>query len=662
MAAHARRQAQASTSTATSPARAPAPSTTSQAQTGLASGPARSETPMLDALGAEHAADSDTFSERFNEVFQAQLHAFTDDAHAAAEQGPNVNAAHIGRASGEGLSASRLRELFTPVQRDLLAGFMADRRIPDRLFNGDELGGASAQQRIVLSGHILATGEYVPGSFAQRVHARMCGHWANLVMHYAGAGDAGGRGIREQFDHEGNLSLSTGQRSGWTGARMGEEDYLPGEQRPERSQFQMRGMNKDALDGLETGDWLWYYNDNGGGGGNHSVIFSRWASDWESETLPGTDRANWFRRAICMSQRNPADGGAEHTSLLGEYFMRNQAGHRITPVTHYSRVSADARPIRSGDDLRAVLGVGGDAARNQRFIDRLLRRHRGQRIDWEALATEIRGRNTELLRELTGQHRDRMTERQITAIEELNAAALRENSQNSDITTLCRLNDRLQAWIANTGVLEEGEEAQTERVETRHAEQHEATAPERDRIERELEAFDAEIQGYEETQHEAEERLGTLDVAEDLRSARRDRRTWRQRRRDARQRRRGTRDPQERAAIDAELETIATQLESVDEACERLDALRRSNRPEFIAARRTARRQNGLIAQAQRRRGRAEQRLHRLEGQSGRYTTHSANRRAFQGRDETREGRSGLLQNLTPQPNWTGLLVPAEGE
>lgn len=604
-------------------------------------------------------ADTDEFSEVFNREFAAQLHIFGTDGQAAAERGPDVSSAQVGHASGAPVPASRLRQLFTSGQREKLSSFIATRVIPSRLFDGDDVGGASAQQRILLSGHILATGVYEPGSFAQRMHARMCGHWANLVMTYAGAGDGGGRGIREQFDHEGNLALGTGQREGQTGERIRDDEYGEGDARPVRSQFQMRGLSMDEIDTLQAGDWIWYFNDNGGGGGNHSVIFSRFAGPRETATDPATGQSGPFRRAVCMSQRNPTEGGVEHTARLGERYLPIDGG-RVTPVTHVSRVSADAHPVRTGEDLRQVLGTGGDAASNQRFIDRLMRRHPGQRMNWDALADDLRARNRALLERLTAAHSARMTQGQTDAITQLNAAALHENGENADITTLCRLNDRLQAWIANADTLAEGEEAQRSRVETRRTETAEDNGPERELVEQEIEELDREIAGYEEIQNAALERFRELDQAGELRDAIRRQAALRAQRRANRDEWRATRDREARTEIDRRLVPIETELAPVHATCERLTAEQAANRSELRQLRQAANRQNAPIARANRRRQAALEHLNRLEGQSGRYTVHSGDRNAFQGRGETREGRSGLLENLRPQPNWSAMLVPAE--
>lgn len=683
MAGHAQRRSSSSSSTTpSSSTSSPSAAMTEAPAPGGGSTQTASETPMLDAIGAGHdrpasggadseglatPGDSDAFSEAFNQEFARQLHVFGQDAVAAASSGPDVRRGQLGGASGAGVPASVLNELFTPTQRQKLAAFCANHVIPDRLFNGDDVGASSAQQRIVLSGHILATGEYEPGSFSQRLYARMCGHWANLVMTYAGAGDAGGRGVREEFDHEGNLSLSTGQRHAPEGMhgpqRMDESDYATGERAPERSRFRHRGLDKNALDGLAAGDWLWYYNDNGGGGGNHSVIFSRWAGPWESFVDPEMEGMTInYRRALCMSQRNPNDGGLEHTSILGDHysFLPGESRTRVCPVTNVSRVAEDAHPVRTADDLREVLGTGRDAGQNQQFIDRLLRRHPGKRIDWDALAGDIRARNTALLSELQARHSQRLSEGQIAAIEALNAEALRDNSSAADITTLVRLNNRLTAWLHNSDWLTEQETAQSGRIEARREERADETAEERQTIERDMEALDAEIDAAEDARDAAAAHLDEVDVNPELRQAYRVRARIRGERRTARGERRATRDADARAAIDTRLEEIQSRLDPAETECDRLEGLRRANRAEVADARREGGRLRRTLAQLDRRRGRLQGRLNDLANRAGRYTAHMGRGGEFQGRGETREARSGLLSALAPQPNWNGLLVDGE--
>lgn len=686
MTQHSRRRSSAPSSTPSAPATTPAAPVT-RGPEGPATGP-ESSSPTLDHAAEQGGTsggsmlqdiaceDQDAFSERFNEHFAAQLHVFaSDDAREAAEAGPNVNAAGVTRASGDGVCASRLRTLFTEGQRRMLSDYFASNRIPSRLFNGDEVGTTSAQQRIVLSGHILAHGEYVPGSFAQRMHARMCGHWANLVMHYAGAGSGAGSGIREQFDHEGNLSISTGERSGqddegeqrsWTGSRIQDDEYEEGDVRPERSRYQLHGLPMDRLNQLQAGDWLWYFNDNGGAGGNHSVIFSRWASDEVVMREGGAENGpviNRYRRAICMSQRNPANGGVEHTSLLGERFMRNEENHRITPVTHFSRVDADARPVRTADDLREVLGSSGAAARNQRFVDGLMRRHPGMRIDWDALATDIRARNDALLQQLRARHASRMSDGLDSAIEDLNRAALTDNGQNADITTLCGLNNRLRTWLSNADTLGEGEEGQRSRVEGNRQRAEQEHGEEREDLQNQIAAIEEEIDGYEQVREQAAARSDQLDLRDEERAANRAVAASRGRRREARQAVRHNRDDSQTERLEQELATALDAERSAVEEAARMRAQRREQWGDVRALRQQSRRQNGLINRAERQRDRLQTRLDRLMGgRSSRYMVHNADRGAFQGRGETRAPRQGLLSNLDPQPSWSSLMIPAEGE
>ncbi|MEM7038630.1 MAG: hypothetical protein AAF570_16715, partial [Bacteroidota bacterium] len=120
----------------------------------------------------------------------------------------------LGGQSGAHVSGETLSCLFTVQQREMLLHFFNDNIIPERLFNGDEVGGSTAQQRILMSGIILKKGKYAPGSFYQRVHARMCGHWVKLVWHYAGVTPYGNSEWARpdgNLDHDGNIVIGNGK-------------------------------------------------------------------------------------------------------------------------------------------------------------------------------------------------------------------------------------------------------------------------------------------------------------------------------------------------------------------------------------------------------------------------------------------------------------------
>ena len=161
-----------------------------------------------DALWTRFAFGSDE-TPGFNREFQSILHAFGLRAGGRAQAGPRA-----GTRSGDDQTVRRLAALFTPWQRDRLLGFFADRLIPERLFNGDEVGNTTAQQRLLMSGHILSEGRYRPAGFTQKVHANMCFHWVQIVHHYAGVTPATGAsrtGVAGTLDHSGQVVTGSGR-------------------------------------------------------------------------------------------------------------------------------------------------------------------------------------------------------------------------------------------------------------------------------------------------------------------------------------------------------------------------------------------------------------------------------------------------------------------
>lgn len=144
---------------------------------------------------------SDEFVTDFNDHFRSIRHIFRprpgsisptgsspEEASETGEQDSSVEATSANRE----LSAQEIAGYFTQGQITLLSQYLASNIIPERLFNGDETNLLDAGQRIVISAHILANGEYDSGFRLQRVHARMCFHWAHIVYHYAGVTPPGG--------------------------------------------------------------------------------------------------------------------------------------------------------------------------------------------------------------------------------------------------------------------------------------------------------------------------------------------------------------------------------------------------------------------------------------------------------------------------------------
>jgi hypothetical protein len=395
----------------------------------------------------------DGFAADFNEHFAHILHVFAESS------------------DSSGVPAERLQALFSERQRCKLVAFMATNRIPDRLFTAEDLGRASAQQRILLSAEILANGEYEPGSFSQRVHARMCGHWVQLVNNYAGVTPSSGplsEGIMGEFDHSGNLVMGGGSAdrdAAFHGARVSDENLpdvespdaagplLEGSEQAERAAaaevagresrfFRQLGMPFEELLLTEPGDWLYFYNANGSPSGGHSVIFSHWSG--EEVAMPGGVR---YRRATCFSQGQPERGGREHTALLGNAAFRAPEG-QVTPVTHRSRVTEGAHPATTPEEfLPASRREAALEAENQRFLAGLARRL-GRQVDLVRLEAWLHDANAPLIEALRG------------CTTEQQRALLRETNGRSDIEMLVRLHQRLTAFVADASRLEANEQAQ----------------------------------------------------------------------------------------------------------------------------------------------------------------------------------------------------------
>ncbi len=621
--------------------------------------------------GSGLGSNLDQFAIDFNREFAAQLHVFADGSEPAAERGPDVSATAIGTASGPPVPAERLARLFTPTQIDLLEAFCVSHVIPERLFNGDEVGTTTAQQRILMAGHILSVGTYQPGGFEQAVHARMCGHWVNLTMSYAGCAEGRGLGVREEFDHSGGLAMSVTDTAidseGTTTTGSAHRATLGGElgvgthhaaREGARADFEMQGLPFENFAMLEAGDWLYVYNDCGPGGGNHSVIFSRWVS--ETQTFEGVR----YRRAITMSQTSPDAGGVEETRLLGEHFT--DTGHgRITPVTHIERVAAGTRPLQSAADLIAILGSGTEAAENSRFIEQRL--HGRGSFDWDALAVWIHDQNATLIEQL----HPHMTEHQFTAFTQVNngaSAPLGDDDSSAGealIPRLVRLNERLSNLVNNAAALDTGMAAQRETVTAHRDERLADTEDDRARLEARIETLQREIAEFE-VQHaplEAQVEGYEAHTAE-LRQACLERRQLRQRRTALREELHDTSmAAEDRGAIADELDQIAHRLEELAPIIERLedDENARDVRTDRREARRAERRVEVEINRRTMFLVNAQRDLARLTASTGYVTAHGrVGRDDFNGRGEARR-LTGLLRSLAPAPDWGSFIRTGTG-
>jgi hypothetical protein len=592
--------------------------------------------------------------EPFNREFAPVLHAFAVDP--AGEPVTHTPGGRVGQASGAGLSAVALRTLFTATQRDKLTGFISTRRIPERLFNGDDVGGTSAQQRLLLAAHILATGTYQPGSFEQRVHARMCWHWVQIVHHYAGATPATGpiaQGVMGSFDALGGAVLGGGRTQGvFQGGRVYAGE-LPPEETPagvgplhegtshaEAGAREQERREADPLaratihrraalpfsrfDEVRPGDWLWYYNANASGGGGHSVIFSRWTS--EAATSAGGIS---YREAIAFSQSRPERGGREHTVRLGDRFS---PGERIYPITHITRVTPDAAPATRPQDILPELPARRAAAlsaENQRFLRQKERRLPGQ-VDAARLRGWLRAQNGTAIAALG----DRVTEGQ--------AALLEQTNGSDEIETLVRLHQRLRALGTHARILETNTtRTYDERLDARHAEAVARATGEREEADREVAQIDAELAPVRAAIDEREGRRVELDQDPEIRQlGSRSAELWRR----IQRLRRGL----DRDALVAERQEVRDRIAE-------LRAQQLANRGELREIR-------GELAGLRRRTVGLERRRTRA---TARRTAASERQLPYglvhpgslRGQDTGRP--SGRLADLVPQPDWASLVEPA---
>lgn len=609
------------------------------------------------------------FATEFNRQFANVLHAFEttsgDPGAAEREAGAAVARGNDpGDRSGNIMTADQLRGHFTEAQRIGLMSFMASRIIPDRLFNGDDQGNTSAQQRLLISAQILAEGTYSPGSFTQGVHARMCYHWVRITHHYAGVTTSTlmNEGVMGNFDHDGNVVLGEGRsttvqhddrhaidslpetETGGLGPvhdETGHAERVASGQRAHRSQaFPFERFNE-----INPGDWLYYYNGNSSGGGAHSVLFSRWSGQTGE-----TDGHPW-REAILFSQGSPSAGGREHTARLGGQFVpairRIPAQARteteparpavpgragVYPVTSVSRVSPDARPASTVEGLlptrpgrRETALVGDNAA----FVAQAARRF-GRPVDEALLFDTLRAENVQHIATLG----DRLSPGQ--------TRLLREANGTDDLERMIRLSQRLRALANNAQLLESNEHAAyegtpaveaTRRRSARRArrglnERHAEAQGEFDEIQRsttaDMEAIDAELNPLVEQISALEATRGSMANPRTLIQEARTR--ARQLRRQLDRMGRPRRDSEERAEFDATRLERRAVLDSI--ANLRLD--QREYNQQQTALRNQIRAINRLAAPLRNRRRRVERRQAAAQGDLPYGLVHTGNTRSQQ--------------------------------
>ena len=502
----------------------------------------------------------DQFSVGFNDEFKSILHVFAAQANPDQLSSPAESPKMVGKGktSGDLLDGFQLSLIFTEKQRDLLMEYFSSHTIPDRLFNGDEIGTASPQQRILMSAEIMANGTYSPGAFEQGVHAKNCGHWVNVVQNYAGVVSHNGsnaNSINGNFDLEGNVIMGANNAEQvFKGKRVYNED-LPekesktlgpiysgtahgdasdkkvkkGKERDAKvaelkAQAAQEGRELDSDDmpksvrqswrnehlgferfgELQPGDWLYIYNANGSG--NHSVIFSRWASG--ANTLEGTDIQ--YRKAITYDQGSPDSGGKEHQLNLGSQFHRTE-DISISPITLVSRVNSDAKQATEVSELlpeRGAKGEGKLETSNAKFIKSVEKKYKGT-FDMDGLFDQLRSENEGHITALD----DRLTKGQKKLLQKANAS--------TDLETLVRLTQRLRQLHTNADILKRNtDKTFAGKYDAKHAEEEAEYLLVKTTLTTELEGLAAEKKPLAEDLKTKSDRREALDTYAEIKELR----------------------------------------------------------------------------------------------------------------------------------------------
>jgi hypothetical protein len=599
------------------------------------------------AISTEIGPFAQDFNTRFAPILGSLRRSETRDDRAASDA-----------PAADGYTTAELDIRFTAHQRELLDGFLHGNRIPERMFGGDELGTMTAPQRILIAAHILTSGEYQPGSFAQRLHARMCGDWARLVNTYAGVVEDRGTGVEHQFDHDGDLALAGGHM---TTEYAGEREALSPEGATGHRLFQQRGMSMSTFEAIVPGDWIYIFTHTDTAGGNHSVVFGSWEGGEMTD-----ERGHRYRSAILYGQSAPSEGGSATTYRLGEeYWAREGSVPTIYPITQVHHYDIDTRPPETVDDIREhelgidpdvtevvptgaipELGTGADAEANFTLIRGVERRLHG-RLDLAALRHVIRDRNEAYLQQLAS----RATEGQLFL--------LRATNERDDFDTLIRLNERLAHMVHNAEGLAAAEEAASDRIDP----VHDARAAE---IEAETTALEAEIEAVNPDLDRARDLL-EHDVR--LRSIEREVSRTERWQRHARTALRATpaRNRTRRAQLEARIAAYEGRLEKLRIALTGATAARDAAAEVEETGRETEhlgriRSSRQLVALLEARQARLREEIDDLEASAGYHTAHPGSADVYHGTsDGHREARlTGQLSAVTPALDWSVLVHAGE--
>ncbi|MCX5746380.1 MAG: DUF4157 domain-containing protein, partial [Proteobacteria bacterium] len=375
---------------------------------------------------------------------------------------PPVAGPAVPASAATAFTHEELALMFSPAQRAAIITFASDGMVPDHLFNGGDAGTSTAQQRIVMSAHILTRGRIRSGSFTQTLHARMCGDWVRLVNEYAGVGDTSGAGIENQFDNAGSTVFGTGVPQAVQSVQVPVVDPA----HPNR-RFAQVGRPMDELLAIQPGDWLYLFSNVDTAGGNHSVVFSHWMG----EAVLGGEFP--YRQAVVFGQQHRDAGGAPTQPRLGPNGCVPEQGAEVTIVTRIQRVAPDERPPETAADVAGgelalgatpahvqvprtaspelVAALAGPAAgANLALAVRMQTRYNGT-LDLDALRRAIRDANAAMITTLStadaasGQ-RSRLDPGQVILLTQTNELA--------QIEALVRLNERLTSRVRNAHALD----------------------------------------------------------------------------------------------------------------------------------------------------------------------------------------------------------------
>lgn len=325
-----------------------------------------------DKAGATEHADYKAFCASFSTTFNSVMDGFSG-----------------------AMTEATVPQYFTASQVAMLTGFMTTNVVPPNLFHQASGPKLTAQQRILLAGVILAHGTLPPemqgkanlsrdkprdedgneakdGKRDNRLHASMCGHWAQQVLLYAGAGIAAqNQQATQTVDSGGTLHLGNattektfGSQADKTGLQLQGKQKAAAEAQEESeaagraeaaaagTEYQVPKTHQDftrkgemgaaAFDALRPGDWIYIYNANTSASGQHSEIFIGWADD-----SIHTDKASGvkYKTANVMSQLQVEDGGKVHKQKIGAAYAPGIA--TVTAITRVTASSSELLDVRS---------------------------------------------------------------------------------------------------------------------------------------------------------------------------------------------------------------------------------------------------------------------------------------------------------------------------